>query len=35
MEYKEFAEYYDKFYQNKNYQKGVDFLKNFLKKWIK
>lgn len=32
MEYKEFAKYYDKFYQNKNYKKEVEFLKNFIKK---
>ena len=30
MEYKEFAKYYDKFYQNKNYKKETDFLKNFI-----
>ena len=27
MEYKEFAKYYDKFYQNKNYEKEVEFIK--------
>lgn len=32
MEYKEFAKYYDKFYQNKNYKKEVEFIKNFIKK---
>ena len=32
MEYKEFAKYYDKFYQNKDYQKEVNFLKNFINK---
>ena len=30
MEYQEFAKYYDIFYQNKNYQKEVEFLLNFL-----
>ena len=30
MEYKEFAKYYDKFYQSKNYEKEVDFLMNFI-----
>ena len=30
MEYKEFAKYYDKFYQNKNYAKETDFLINFI-----
>ena len=30
MEYKEFAKYYDKFYQNKNYRKETEFLKNFI-----
>ena len=30
MEYKEFAKYYDKFYQNKNYEKEVDFLMHFI-----
>ncbi len=30
MEYKQFAKYYDKFYQNKNYAKETDFLMNFL-----
>ena len=30
MEYKEFAKYYDKFYQNKNYEKEVDFLMSFI-----
>lgn len=30
MEYKEFAMYYDKFYQNKNYEKETEFLKNFI-----
>ena len=30
MEYKEFAKYYDKFYQNKNYKKETEFLKNFI-----
>lgn len=30
MEYKEFAMYYDKFYQNKNYKKETEFLKNFI-----
>lgn len=28
MEYKDFAKYYDKFYQNKNYEKETEFLKN-------
>lgn len=32
MEYKEFAKYYDKFYQNKDYQKEVNFLKKFINK---
>lgn len=32
MEYQEFAKYYDIFYQNKNYQKEVNFLLNFIKK---
>ncbi len=31
MEYKEFAKYYDKFYQNKDYAKETNFLTNFLK----
>lgn len=31
MEYQEFAKYYDIFYQNKNYQKEVNFLLNFIK----
>lgn len=30
MEYKEFAKFYDKFYQNKDYEKEVDFLMNFI-----
>ena len=30
MEYKEFAQYYDKLYKNKNYEKEVGFLMNFL-----
>lgn len=30
MEYKEFAKYYDKFYQNKNYKTETEFLKNFI-----
>lgn len=30
MEYKEFAKYYDKFYQNKNYKKETEFSKNFI-----
>ena len=30
MEYKEFAKYYDKYYQNKNYKKETEFLKNFI-----
>ncbi len=30
MEYKEFAKYYDKFYQNKDYEKEVKFLMNFI-----
>lgn len=30
MEYKKFAKYYDKFYQNKNYEKETEFLKNFI-----
>ena len=30
MEYKEFAKYYDKFYQNKDYVKEVNFLMNFI-----
>ena len=30
MEYKEFAKYYDKFYQNKNYKKETEFLINFI-----
>lgn len=30
MEYKKFAKYYDKFYQNKNYKKETEFLKNFI-----
>ena len=30
MEYKEFAKYYDKFYQNKNYKKETEFLNNFI-----
>ena len=32
MEYKEFAKYYDKFYQNKDYQKEVNFLKKIINK---
>lgn len=32
MEYKQFAKYYDIFYSNKDYNKEVDFLKNFIKK---
>lgn len=32
MEYKEFAKYYDKFYQKKDYQKEVNFLTNFINK---
>lgn len=32
MEYKEFAKYYDIFYQNKDYQKEVNFLKRFIDK---
>ncbi len=32
MEYKEFAKYYDKFYKNKNYNKEVEFLINFINK---
>jgi len=32
VEYKEFAKYYDKFYQNKDYQKEVNFLKKFINK---
>lgn len=32
MEYKEFAKYYDNFYQNKNYEKEVNFLKHFIDK---
>ena len=32
MEYKEFAKYYDKFYQNKNYEKEVEFIKKIIKK---
>ena len=32
MEYKEFAKYYDKFYQKKDYQKEVIFLTNFINK---
>ncbi len=32
MEYKEFAKYYDKFYQNKNYAEEVKFLLNFINK---
>lgn len=32
MEYKEFAKYYDYFYKNKDYQKEVKFLMNFIKK---
>ena len=30
MEYKEFAKYYDIFYQSKNYEKEVQFLLNFI-----
>lgn len=30
MEYKEFAKYYDKFYQNKDYTKETEFLINFI-----
>ena len=30
MEYKEFAKYYDTFYQKKDYKKEVDFLMNFI-----
>ena len=30
MEYKEFAKYYDKFYQKKDYNKEVTFLMNFI-----
>ena len=30
MEYKEFAKYYDKFYQNKDYTKETEFLTNFI-----
>lgn len=30
MEYKEFAKYYDKFYQKKDYKNEVDFLMNFI-----
>lgn len=30
MEYTDFAKYYDKFYQKKDYEKEVDFLKNFI-----
>lgn len=32
MEYKQFAKYYDLFYQKKDYQKEVDFISNFLSK---
>ena len=32
MEYKEFAKYYDIFYQKKDYEKEVGFLMNFIKK---
>ena len=32
MEYKEFAKYYDIFYQKKDYNKEVNFLMNFIKK---
>ena len=32
LEYKEFAKYYDRFYQNKDYQKEVEFLLNFINK---
>ena len=31
MEYKEFAKYYDKFYQKKDYKKENNFLMNFIK----
>ncbi len=31
MEYKQFAKYYDMFYQKKDYQKEVEFLSNFIK----
>ena len=31
MEYKEFAKYYDIFYQKKDYEKEVGFLMNFIK----
>ena len=31
MEYKEFAKYYDRFYKNKDYEKEVGFLMNFIK----
>ena len=31
MEYKEFAKYYDKFYQKKDYNNEVNFLMNFIK----
>ena len=30
MEYKQFAKYYDMFYQKKDYQKEVEFLSNFI-----
>lgn len=32
MEYKKFAKYYDKFYQNKNYEKETKFLRKFINK---
>lgn len=32
MEYKELAKYYDLFYQNKNYQREIEFLKNIIGK---
>ncbi len=31
MEYKEFAKYYDKFYQNKDYERETQFLRKFIK----
>ncbi|MDD3340627.1 MAG: class I SAM-dependent methyltransferase [Bacilli bacterium] len=30
MEYQEFAKYYDMFYENKNYEKEVNFLRSFI-----
>lgn len=35
MEYSKFAEYYDLFYQDKDYKKETNFLKNFIKPYSK